>query len=68
MTEGTETTSLQARLERFGDPRKTWKWETGEVDYVAQLGLTAGDVPELPAMARKWAEAGGRRRPGRSPA
>jgi hypothetical protein len=56
MTEETGTVGLLARLERFGNPRETWKWETGEVDYVAQLGLTAGDVPELLAVARKWAE------------
>ena len=41
---------------RSGDPRKTWQWRTGEVDYVAQLGLTAGDVPALLAIAREWAE------------
>jgi hypothetical protein len=56
MTEAGATQPLRERLERFGDPRETWKWETGEVDYVAQLGLTAGDVPELLAVARRWAE------------
>ena len=48
--------TLRGRLERFGDPRKTWKWETGEVDYVSQLGLTAADVPDLLTIARQWAE------------
>jgi len=42
--------------ESFGDPRKTWQGETGEVDHVAQLRLMVGDVPELLAVARKWAE------------
>ena len=51
---GTET--LRRRLEHFGDPRKTWKWKTGEVDYVAQLGLTAADAPELLTIARQWME------------
>jgi len=48
--------TLLERLERFGDPREAWKWQTGEVDYVAQLALTAADVPELLAIARQWAE------------
>jgi hypothetical protein len=52
---GTET--LRRRLERFGDPRETWKWQSGEVDYVAQLELTPADVPELLAIARQWVEA-----------
>jgi hypothetical protein len=56
MTEENETAALRERLERFGDPRKTWKWETGKVDYVAQLGLTVADVPELLAIARQWME------------
>jgi len=51
---GTQT--LRQRLERFGDPHETWQWETGEVDYIAQLRLTAADVPELLAIARQWAE------------
>jgi len=56
MTELSGTQPLRERLERFGDPRKTGKWTTGEVDYVARLGLTAANVPELLAIARKWAE------------
>jgi hypothetical protein len=48
--------SLRTRLEKFGDPRKTWKWQSGEVDYVAQFELTSADVPELLAIAREWAE------------
>jgi hypothetical protein len=47
---------LRGRLERFGDPHVIREWETGEVDYVAALGLTAADVPELLAVARQWAE------------
>jgi len=53
MTEAGGTQPLRERLERSGDPRKTWKWETGEVDYIAQLGLTAADVRELLAVARR---------------
>ena len=56
MTEAGGTQPLRERLERFGDPRKTWKWETGEVNYVTTLELTAAAVPELLAIARKWAE------------
>ena len=56
MTEAGGTQPLRERLERFGDPRKTWKWETGEVYYVARLGLSTADVPELLAVARKLAE------------
>lgn len=47
---------LRVRLETFGNPRETYQWETGEVDYVTRLGLSAADVPELLAIARKWAE------------
>ncbi len=47
---------LRTCLERLGDPRNFHKWETGEVNYVATLELTAGDVPELLTIARKWAE------------
>ena len=51
-----ENKPLRVRLESFGDPRETWKWKTGEVDYIAKLGLTAGDVPELLAIAKEWTE------------
>jgi len=47
---------LRDRLEKFGDPHVDGKWQTGEVDYVAELGLRAADVPELLAIARQWAE------------
>lgn len=56
MTDSNVQACLRERLERFGDPRRTWKWETGEVNYVTTLELTAADVPELLAIARKWAE------------
>jgi hypothetical protein len=48
---------LRGQLEKFGDAHKTAKWETGEIDYVARLGLTATDVPELLTIAREWTEA-----------
>ncbi len=47
---------LRVRLGKFGDPRKTWKPNIGEIDYVARLELTANDIPELLAITRKWAE------------
>ena len=47
---------LRSRLEEFGDPRKTWRWETGEVDYIAQLAVTDADIPELLAIAPEWAD------------
>lgn len=56
MTDSAGSASLRDRLARFGDPCETRQWETGEVDYVARLGLTAADVPELLATARQWAE------------
>jgi len=43
-------------LREFGDPRDSWHWKTGEVDYVAQLGLSEADVPELLAVAEQWAQ------------
>jgi hypothetical protein len=43
-------------LERFGDPRKTWRWQTGEVDYIARLAVTDADIPELVTIALEWAE------------
>lgn len=43
------------RLRNFGDPRKSWRWKTGEVDYVASLGLTRDEIPELVALASQWA-------------
>jgi len=59
MTEQPENSSVKsfllARLEMYGDPRKTAAWEDGQEDYVAKLGLSAGDVPELLAIARTWA-------------
>jgi len=48
--------TLRGRLERFGDPRTTWQWKKGEVDYVTQLALTAADAAELLSIARQWAE------------
>jgi hypothetical protein len=44
------------RLRKFGDPRKTWKWNEGRPDYVKELGLTLEDVPTLVEMAREWLE------------
>jgi SEC-C motif len=54
MNDATEAIPLRNRLERLGDARETWKWRSGEIDYVARLGLTAEDVPELTAIAREW--------------
>ncbi len=48
--------TLRSRLEQFGDPRKTWRWETGEVDYIAQVAVTASEIPELVTIASEWAE------------
>jgi hypothetical protein len=56
MTDETTKRPLLERLEKFGDAHDTDDWTAGEVDYVAKLGLTAADVPELLAIARKWAE------------
>jgi hypothetical protein len=47
---------LRTCLEQFGDPRDFSRWETGEVNYVTTLELTPADVPDLLAVARKWAE------------
>jgi len=49
-------TNLRSRLEQFGDPRKTRRWKTGELDYIAQFAITAADIPELLAIAPEWAE------------
>ncbi|MFP4356207.1 MAG: DUF1186 domain-containing protein [Phycisphaerae bacterium] len=51
-----ENATLRSQLEKFGDPRETWGWETGEVDYIAQLAATAADVPELVTVASQWAD------------
>jgi len=51
----TDERPLMRGLRQFGDPRKSWRWTTGEVDYVARLGLTDDDVPELLAAAKQWA-------------
>ena len=51
-----EKSPLLVRLEEYGNPRKSREWESGREDYVAKLGLTAGDVPELLAIAKKWVE------------
>jgi hypothetical protein len=56
MTDAAGNEVLRTSLERFGDPRKTQDWETGEVDYVARLALTAGDVPDLLAISREWSQ------------
>ena len=56
MNDAHESVTLRTRLERFGDPRNTREWEAGEVDYVAQLAVTSGNVPELLAIAQKWVE------------
>jgi len=49
----TDERALMRGLRQFGDPRKSWRWTTGEVDYVARLGLTGDDVPELLAVAKQ---------------
>jgi hypothetical protein len=56
MTELDKVCDLRERLKRFGDPRKTGRWEDGEVDYVSQIAVTDDDVPELLAIAREWVE------------
>jgi len=49
--------TLRTRLEQVGDPRPTSrKWETGELDYVSELGVTAVDVPELLDIVGEWLE------------
>ena len=56
MTDLSGTEALRRRLEDYGDPRRFPKWETGDVDYPANLGLSAADVPELLAIAKEWAQ------------
>jgi len=51
-----EKLPLLARLEKYGRPGAKEKWESGREDYVAKLGLTADDVPELLAIVRRWAD------------
>jgi hypothetical protein len=50
------TQPLRLRLERFGDPGENEDWRIGKVNYVARIGVTASDVPELLAIARHWVE------------
>lgn len=52
----TDERPLIQGLRQFGDPRRSWRWKTGEVDYVAQLGLSDTDVPELLSVAKQWAQ------------
>jgi len=47
---------LRGCLERFGSPRDSHKWKTGDVNYVTALELTAADVPVLLTVAREWAD------------
>ena len=42
-------------LLHFGDPRTSWRWKTGDVDYVSALRLTTDDAPELLKIATSWA-------------
>lgn len=47
---------LRARLEILGDARPGTDWRTDERNYVAELGVTAADIPELVSIAVEWAE------------
>ena len=51
-----EKSPLLIRLEGYGRPDETEKWENGQEDYVAKLGLTADDVPELLAITKTWVD------------
>lgn len=42
------------KLLALGDPRKTWRWATGNPDYVGTLGLTQQHMPALIDIARQW--------------
>jgi len=54
--DGPEKSELLNRLEMFGDPRNEPAWAGGQVDYVSLLRLSAADVPELVAIAKRWLE------------
>ncbi|MBN1556327.1 MAG: DUF1186 domain-containing protein [Phycisphaerae bacterium] len=56
MTPPAVNATLREKLETFGDPRKLRPWHTGEVDYLARLGVTEEDIPELLEITRKWIE------------
>jgi len=45
------------RLCRKGDPRRTWRWDEGDPDYVAEFGLNQADIPPLIDIACQWADA-----------
>ncbi len=44
------------RLFRAGNARETLSWHEGQVDYPAELGLTAEHVPHLIAIAQSWTD------------
>ena len=55
MEDSREEVHLLARLVMYGDPAEIKRWASGEEDYVARLGLTAADVPELLNTVKLWA-------------
>jgi len=44
------------RLLQAGNARDTLSWHVGQVDYPAELGLTAEHVPQLIAIAQSWTD------------
>lgn len=56
MSDADKGESLRHRLGQFGDAHESDEWETGKIDYVATLNLTAADIPELLTVARQWTE------------
>ena len=59
-TTGANAPELQqrriGRLCRKGDPRRTWRWDKGDPDYVAEFGLRRPDVLALIDIARQWTD------------
>ena len=47
------------RLKELDHPSMAWSRAEGELDYVAELGLTAEQVPGLIRIARQWLDAYG---------
>ena len=49
-------TDLLQQLESFGRPSELRDWAKRDPDYVARLGVTDADIPELLTIARYWAD------------
>lgn len=53
---GQDPQMLLEKLQQLGDAHKLHAWLEGTPDYVAQLGVTAADIPALLAIAARWAD------------